>query len=309
MIENLQPTSFSDLCVNIQQIIESNSYTLNLTENKKPYVDKELLNFIKIKHKFAKLATRFPHADYYITKNKSYRNMVNSLIKKNKKKSLNNFFANNLTNPKATWNKLKSLLYNKEMSKEQSCEMLLESGCHVANQENIANIFNDYFVNVADSLDNRNNIENNSYENILQNDNLDITFSFACPKVTEDEIMLIISNLSNSKATDFYGISNNFVKIHKVELTSILSCLYNKSLTDSSFEDALKVGVVTPILKYGNRLDKANYRPITVLPIFSKIFEYIILRRLEEHFSANDFINTNQFGYKKGSGTETAIIF
>ena len=74
------------------------------------------------------------------------------------------------------------------------------------------------------------------------------------------------------------------------------------------FDKSLQIGVITPLHKLGSKSDKTNYRPITVLPIFGKIFEYVILRRLERHFLDNKIFNPNQFGYTNKANTEICMI-
>ncbi|KAG5666040.1 putative RNA-directed DNA polymerase from mobile element jockey, partial [Polypedilum vanderplanki] len=73
------------------------------------------------------------------------------------------------------------------------------------------------------------------------------------------------------------------------------------------FPTVLKVGVVTPVHKGGKSSDLKNYRPISALPIFAKIFEHVIYRRLMDHICTNNIISCNQFGYTPKSNTEVAI--
>jgi hypothetical protein len=79
------------------------------------------------------------------------------------------------------------------------------------------------------------------------------------------------------------------------------------NLDRGTFPDCLKIGLVSPIHKKGSKTDMTNYRPITVLPIFAKIFEYVLKRRLEDHLQANNVMSPNQFGYTKHSNTEIAV--
>jgi hypothetical protein len=72
------------------------------------------------------------------------------------------------------------------------------------------------------------------------------------------------------------------------------------------FPDALKIARVVPIHKEGPTDDPSNYRPISVLSLFSKIFELLIRKRLEILLFSNGIINKNQFGFLKKSSTSSA---
>lgn len=77
-----------------------------------------------------------------------------------------------------------------------------------------------------------------------------IRMPFFCPKVTEDETSLIISNLNNSKAWYVYCISNFFVKRRKTALTRNLIKLFNECLLNGHYPSILKVALVTAVHRY-----------------------------------------------------------
>ena len=87
-----------------------------------------------------------------------------------------------------------------------------------------------------------------------------------------DEIVKIISDFKNGKASDI-----PIVIIKKTaNLISVpLARLFNNSLREGVFPTALKIGKVTPIYKKDNKESIENYRPVSILPIFGKIFEKI----------------------------------
>ncbi len=87
------------------------------------------------------------------------------------------------------------------------------------------------------------------------------------------EVANTISGLKNSKAMDIYGIDTNFLKRHKETLLQPIAYLINQSLRQSIVPSAWKMALVTPIFKSGERSDMANYRPISILPVVSKIVE------------------------------------
>jgi len=70
----------------------------------------------------------------------------------------------------------------------------------------------------------------------------------------------------------------------------------------------LKFSIVKPIYKKGNKINPSNYRPISLLTSFKKVFVKILFIRLTEHFNRNNLLVGNQFGLRKGTATEDAIF-
>ena len=115
-------------------------------------------------------------------------------------------------------------------------------------------------------------------------------------------------NLKNSFSKDIYGLNAKILK-HIVDvIKEPLSLILNKCIHESVFPDELKVAKVIPLFKKGDKQDCSNYRPISILPIISKIFEKIIHTRLLQFFEKNKILHENQFGYQKGKSTTKALI-
>jgi hypothetical protein len=87
-----------------------------------------------------------------------------------------------------------------------------------------------------------------------------------------------------------------------------LSIVINHSFIDAYFPDDLKIVKVIPIFKSGSKSDPSNYRPISLLNIFSKIFEKAINSRILNFLSKHNILNINQFGFRKNHSTEFALI-
>ena len=78
-------------------------------------------------------------------------------------------------------------------------------------------------------------------------------------------------------------------------------------LSTGTFLDTLKFSEIKPIYKKGNKTLITNYRPISLLPVFSKIFEKILYKRLYNHLTLNNILVKEQFGFRCNSSTEIAI--
>ena len=87
----------------------------------------------------------------------------------------------------------------------------------------------------------------------------------------------------------------------------LLSDIFNKCALDGFFPLSLKIAKVTPILKNGSKVKATNYRPISVLSPFSKIFEKIIYNRLNKFFLKNDMISKERLGFRAEDSTSHLI--
>ena len=84
--------------------------------------------------------------------------------------------------------------------------------------------------------------------------------------------------------------------------------IFNLSLQTGIFPDKLKIARVTPLFKGGENYELGNYRPISVLPCFSKILEKIVYNRLYKYLTDNSMLYKKQFGFQEGHSTEHAIV-
>lgn len=182
------------------------------------------------------------------------------------------------------------------------------NGAQIDDSTNIANEFNRYFVNAASDI--KQAIPSNQArdELYLNDENFDISTPFESSETDENEILAIISNLNSSEAKDFYDLSNNFLRMHKKALAKPISTLINRCLKEGIFPRQLKIATVKPLFKAGDKTNVNNYRPIAILPIISKVFEYVLLNRLTDHLKNNNIINDYQFGFVAKSNTETAVL-
>ena len=103
-------------------------------------------------------------------------------------------------------------------------------------------------------------------------------------KVTAPEVQTDLQHLSCVKATGSDGIPSIVLKSCSEILASSVTDLFNESLEAGEIPDIYKLAKVTPILKRGDPDNASNYRPISLLPIASKVLERIVLRRCKVYF-------------------------
>ena len=123
----------------------------------------------------------------------------------------------------------------------------------------------------------------------------------------ESEILGIISNLKNSSA-GCDGLSVSLIKKLQNSILAPLVHICNTSFSQGKFPNDMKVAKVIPIYKKGDSSLFSNYRPISVLPAFSKILEKLVYNRMMKFINKNNILNENQFGFREHRSTEMAIL-
>ena len=87
-----------------------------------------------------------------------------------------------------------------------------------------------------------------------------------------------------------------------------LAALFNTSIETSQFPDSWKVARVTPIFKEGDKTEKSNYRPISVLPVISRLFEKLVFDQLYQHMKENHLFSPDQSGFLRLHSTLTCLL-
>ena len=112
----------------------------------------------------------------------------------------------------------------------------------------------------------------------------------------------------NEKSYGIDGISNVLLKSISNEIINPLTLIINQSLETRIFPNAFKTSKVIPIYKKGDKANLNNYRPISMLPTISKIFELVIHMQLYAYFCENNLLCEQQYGFRSKHSTELALI-
>ena len=113
----------------------------------------------------------------------------------------------------------------------------------------------------------------------------------------------LIKNLDESKSPDPYNIAVKLIKLIPYNMPGAFTYIFNESFKTGIFADLLKLAHVTPIHKGNSRLVVTNYRPISVIPIISKVFKQIVHKRVYDFFISHNIIFKHQFGFQKIKST------
>ena len=119
--------------------------------------------------------------------------------------------------------------------------------------------------------------------------------------IKNDEIITAVVNLSNSKAIGTDDLMPLIIKQNASLICKQFVHIYNLSFNQGIYPKLLKNAIVIPIFKGGSRDDLSNYRPISILTIFSKLIEKLFLNRLISFVEKHNILHSNQFDFKKNN--------
>ena len=277
---------------------------------KKPWITTGILKSIRRKQK---LYSKFKSSNFdpqVGVKYKKYRNTLTLVLKNAKRRYFSNIFEECKDDTRKTWQTINQLLRGQNDSVKTTYVERLT--VHV-NGENrvmtddlaIASEFNNFFVGIGPNL----------ADKIPQVD-IDCTAylgpkllkTFVWEPVTDTEIKNHILALDVKKACGYDNMSSLLIKDASNFISAPLCHIFNKSLQEGEFPNALKIAKVTPIYKKGSKDVPGNYRPISVLPVLGKIFEKIVNKRLMEFLEVNNVLQQHQYGFRKKYSTKLSVV-
>ena len=132
---------------------------------------------------------------------------------------------------------------------------------------------------------------------------------FELQAITNKQVTEIIDKFSTTHSKDLFNLDTAFLKRHGDVLAEPLTHLINTSMASGKFPEVWKQAKVTPILKSGAADQVGNYRPISILPVFSKVLEKVVATQLINHLENNNFLHPLQFGFRPKFSTESANCF
>ena len=131
--------------------------------------------------------------------------------------------------------------------------------------------------------------------------------TFRPKPVDTNTIILTIKSLNETRSIGSDGIALKFIKDALCIVAFYLTCIINTSIVTGVFPQAWKHANVIPLFKTGDINNVSNYRPISLLPVLSKILEKIVSNQLLYFLEENNYISNCQHGFRPKLSTETAL--
>ena len=293
-----------------------------LRANHGPFVTKELRKACmlrsRLRNKFIKTKTKSAEVAY-----KKQRNICTQICRKAKKDYYGNLKTSSIMDNKKFWRTVKPLFSDKVLTAERITIIENDEICEEDNA--VARLFNDLFCNVVKNLNIEPNIDIlnlNAYHSdpiihairkykdhpsiIKIKENVCNEGSFSFTHVSLDDVTKQIKLLCKSKSSPKDTIPPQIIKENCDILSQRLQADFNVSINNSTFPDNMKFVDVTPAHKKGDRTDKSNYRPVSVLPGLSKIFEKLLFTQIN-NFMDNK-LSRQLCGFRKGLSPQYCLI-
>ena len=234
---------------------------------------------------------------------KVYNSILKRTIRQAKFSYYHSQFNKYKHDSRQTWKLIGNILNRKESAKEFPLSFKINNE-HITDKQSIADSFNSFFASIGSDL--ASNIQNDSHisfdEYLTETQNS--TFSFHA--ISPSDIEKLISKLPNKNSAGHDDINSKIIKRICTFIAEPLSVVINQSFFTGIFPVRLKMAKVIPIFKKDDDTVFTNYRPISLLPVISKLFEKIAYTQFYTYLTTNRLLNTSQHGFRTLHSTESA---
>ena len=267
-------------------------------------MSKDTKNLMKVRNEAQETAakTKLPE-DWLAYKN--LRNTITAKLRQEKKAWEENKLNDKQHDPGTLWSNVKSWL---SWGNSGPPSKLSQDGVIITSPARLAWTMNNFFITKVRQLRSRIPATETDPLDKLRQVLRNRQCTFDLSPVTEDEVLKIISKLKNSKSTGTDFISTWIIKLVSRELLPVITHIVNLSIASGEFPVQWKLAKVVPLLKKGDPLIPKNYRPVALLPIFSKILERAVFQQLVKYLDSNNLLSPDHHGSRQGHNTATALI-
>ena len=269
--------------------------------NKKPWLTEGLKKSIIIKNRLYVDSLKCP-SETKTNIYKSYKRKLSNLLQKAERMHYHDLLDQNQYNSKKLWSVIKDIISKKK--KDSKPPQFKISNKIETSKSAIANSFNSFFVNIGPDLSKKISPTDIDPLTYIKESN---AHSIFMSPVTTDEVQRNIITLKNASAGHDNIHSNILKKTYQFYLEPLCHIL-NLSLQQGFFPHEMKIAKVVPIYKAGDAMHIGNYRPVSVLPVLSKIFEKVMYTRLIAFITRHKILYKYQFGFRESHSTNMALI-
>ena len=249
-------------------------------------------------------------------KNKSDKNWTKftkqqNLVTKLKRQSIKLYFAERCgggTKSSDFWPTIRPFLTNKGSQNSENIA-ISENGQIITDTSEICEKFNTFFVNVAKDIgDSPGSLSPEDHQSIraIRANHPSSESEFKFKPVVEAKISRYLGRIGRRKATGLDTISSKILHLSEKVIIGPTTSLINKMIIENIFPDPLKYARVSPIFKKKDPFDVQNWRPVSILPITSKLFERTLEEQLSDHFE--NIFNPYLSAFRKGFSCQSVLL-
>ena len=278
-----------------------------------PWMNSRIKDLMYERDYYLKIARRDKLPEYWC-RYRSLRNQVTLRVRQAKSKYNRKLIEDNRNDPIAFWKSLKRVFPYKQKS-DMSKSFNLD-GSTVSDPLRIVNGFNSKFVSVVSKLSTEfqnifsaiGYIASTIYDASILSNTVDngAKFEFRMITIELGKYQLLHLKARKSMGIDF--IPARLLKDGAEYISEPLVCILNNPFQQGRVPTMWKIAKVVPLYKCGSKLNTDNYRPMSILPIFSKILERAVYNDLNLVLTENNLLSPYQYGFRRGYSTELANI-
>ena len=268
---------------------------------REPWMTTELLADMRKRDRLAKIKER--RADY-----KKLRNEIVAKSRKARKEHTDKLIKESIGNMKKHWTIITKVA-NKTNNKEEMTTGFHHAGKWVENDQENADNFNHYLANIGKETNEHVGKPTHSDQYYLDKHCRTNQNSLILSNVTSQDVIDVCKKFTLKTSSDSAGFQQNIVLGDVDLLAPVLAHLVNCSQKSGIFPEKGKIARVIPVYKNkGGKHLYENYRPISLLPIFSKIVEKLIYNKVFDFLVRYEILYKSQYGYRSGHNTTHATL-
>ena len=313
--EAVTNTAYQNFIDNCQSVINTISSTKRINRkiklDKSPWFNFEIKAAIDKRDRLYGDWVKYPFSPHLEKTWKKQRNLVTALIRKTKRSYYSKLLQNE-SNPQKIWKIINDASGRTQTSAKSDIPKKLDKSCNpiesVTNPQEILNEMNNYFTTIGPNL---------AAKLPSDTDTCAIDFhparkldeSFLLSPVGEDIVAQELLLMNSKKSTGPDGIPARFIKASSKFIINPLTFVINLSIKNGEVPLLMKSARIKALYKKkGSRSSCSSYRPISILPIFSKLLEKIVNLQLQNFIQVHEIITPCQFGFQKNKGTSEALL-
>ena len=271
----------------------------------KPWITNGLKISIAKNHKLYRISIT-SSSDHNKKKYQTYNKLLRKCLHEAECLYYHNAFDDKKNSAMNAWKVLGPLINPSKHNKKSTINKIKENGRYFTDKKTISEILNKYFCNIGENL--KSNIPNEADSDYKQYMPNSVVNSLNLRPIDSGEVLKEIKRLNPRKACGHDNIGNKILLMCPEVFAHNLTIIYNHYIEIGEYPAALKIAKVIPIYKEGEHALPCNYRPISLLSVFNKIFERLICKQLVHFLEKYKLLYLFQFGYRKLHNTTLALI-
>ena len=290
----------------LSSIIEKHAPLMvrRVSEKLCPWITSGLKNLQKTGDKL-KIAAVKAKSELLMQAYRKVRNKVNSLNTRLKRQYFTNKIDSCEGNLKETWATINKLINKK--SKTTSISAIKKGDSIITDPQGMADSINNFFCSIGEKLSKEIPDTGNAFLDSASDGSTE-SERFTFSPLQPDHLLKAINKFKTSHSFGVDNISSYFLKVGMPILAPSLSEIFNLSMSKGLFPNDWKIARVAPIYKDGPTDVDSNYRPISVLPVVSRLFEKLICDQFYSFLNEHRRLFSKQSGFRKFHSVLTCLL-